>query len=385
MEGQGAVAGNRRILVIGGYGAFGGRVVELLETCPGVTLIVAGRSAAKAAAFCKARDRRHAELVHAAFDRQGDLDTQLAALHPDLVIDASGPFQDYGRDPYRVVRACISAGADYMDLADGRDFVAGVAEYDAEARQAGVFVISGVSSFPVLSAAAVRRLSEGMSRVRVIRGGIAPSPFARVGPNVIRAIAGYAGQPVRLRRGGAEALGHPFTDHVCRTIHVPGHDPLPEVMFSLVDVPDLRVLAEEWPEAETVWMGAGTRPAILHHALALMSYAVRLRLLPSLLPLAPVMHLLSNHLGWGRHRGGMFVEVVGRDADRRPLKRTWHMVAEGDDGPLIPAMAVEGIVHRMLRGQPPEPGARAALRELELDDYERLFSQREIFSAVRED
>ena len=36
----------------------------------------------------------------------------------------------------------------------------------------------------------------------LIRGGIAPSPYAGVGENVIRAIAGYAGQPVELKRDG---------------------------------------------------------------------------------------------------------------------------------------------------------------------------------------
>ena len=41
-----------RILIIGGYGTFGGRLVQLLADETRLTLIVAGRSREKADAFC---------------------------------------------------------------------------------------------------------------------------------------------------------------------------------------------------------------------------------------------------------------------------------------------------------------------------------------------
>ena len=77
-----------------------------------------------------------------------------------MVVDATGPFQSYGEDPYRVVRAAIAVGVHYLDLADGSEFVDGVAQFDAEARARGIFVLAGVSSFPALTAAVVRQLSE---------------------------------------------------------------------------------------------------------------------------------------------------------------------------------------------------------------------------------
>ena len=41
-----------RLLIVGGYGVFGGRLARLLSDEPRLTLIVAGRSLAKAQAFC---------------------------------------------------------------------------------------------------------------------------------------------------------------------------------------------------------------------------------------------------------------------------------------------------------------------------------------------
>ncbi len=371
-----------RILVVGGYGTFGARTVELLEGRAELEIVVAGRSLESAERFCRSRGSTRATLLPARFDRDGDAVVQLAAIRPDVLLDASGPFQEYGQGAYRLVEGCIAARANYLDLADGSGFVAGIPAFDAAARGAGVFVLSGVSSFPVLTSAVVRHLSKGMSRVRRIRGGIAPSPFAGVGPNVIRAIAGYAGQPVPMVRDGRPATGYPFTDHLRRTVSVPGHEPLGETLFSLVDVPDLRVLAAQWPEAEEVWMGAGPVPEILHRALGALAWLVRWGLVGSLLPLAPLMHWATNHIRWGDHRGGMFVEVEGDSPGGAALDRSWQMIAEGDDGPMIPAMAVEGVVLRVLDGRPPVPGARAAVEDLELDDYEALFARRRIFTAT---
>jgi short-subunit dehydrogenase len=42
-----------RVLVIGGYGVFGSRLIRLLADEEGVTLLVAGRSKSKAEAFCR--------------------------------------------------------------------------------------------------------------------------------------------------------------------------------------------------------------------------------------------------------------------------------------------------------------------------------------------
>ena len=39
-----------------------------------------------------------AQLTPVSFDRDADLEPQLRLLSPDVVIDASGPFQAYGND-----------------------------------------------------------------------------------------------------------------------------------------------------------------------------------------------------------------------------------------------------------------------------------------------
>ena len=146
-----------RILILGGYGAFGGRLAELLSDVPAIELLICGRDLSRAEALCRHYKGR-ARVRPVELDR-ADIVAGMQTQRPDLVIDASGPFQDYGVDRYRVISACIASGIDYLDFADAADFVFGVSQFDAQAKVAGVFVLSGVSSFPVLTAAVLREMN----------------------------------------------------------------------------------------------------------------------------------------------------------------------------------------------------------------------------------
>jgi len=372
-----------KVLILGGYGTFGGRLAQLLADEDRLTLVIAGRSHVKAAAFCAGLQSR-ATAIPIGFDRELAVEPQLRQIAPDIVVDASGPFQIYGADPYRVVAAALALGINYLDLADGSDFVQGIAQFDADARARGLFVLAGVSSFPVLTAAVIRRLQPGMARIDTVTGGIAPSPYANVGLNVIRAIASYAGKPIKLVRDGRQSVGYALIETRRYTIAPPGCLPLRPIRFSLVDVPDLQVLPALWPSLRSVWLGAGPVPEIWHRALNAFAWAVRLRLLPTLLPLAGLMRSTMSRLSFGEHRGGMFISIEGTGADGQPLERSWHMLAEGEDGPLIPSMAAEAIIRGCLANKMPPPGARAAATDLELADYEALFERRRIRTGCRE-
>lgn len=368
-----------KILILGGYGVFGGRLAELLSDQAQIELLICGRNLEAAQAFC-ARYVGAAQVRPLKVDRQR-IELALQAQSPDLVVDASGPFQDYGDQPYQVISACIAAGVDYLDFADAADFVFGVARFDAAAKAAGVVVLSGVSSFPVLTAAVLREMAKTMEIVTV-QGGIAPSPYAGIGLNVMRAVVGYAGSPVKLQRDGAQGNGIGLAESLRFTIAVPGRMPLRNLHFSLVDVPDLQVIPPEHPHMTDIWMGAGPVPEVLHRVLNLLAKARSRFGLPSLVPLSRLFYTVLNLMKFGEHRGGMFVRVTGT-RDGHTVEQSWHLLAEGDDGPYIPSMAIEAVVRKLLAGERPAPGARSAVRALALSDYQNLFAGRSIFTAFR--
>ncbi|HEX4302742.1 MAG TPA: DUF4166 domain-containing protein [Rhizomicrobium sp.] len=365
------------VLIVGGYGTFGGRLARLLAEDKRVAVVVAGRSRGAADAFCA-----NSAMRGVALDRDGDVEGVLARVAPDVVIDASGPFQVYGDAPYRVATACLALGISYIDLADGSDFVEGIAAFDAAAKARGVFVLSGASTFPALSTAVLRALTRGWRQVERIEMGIAPSPYVDLGRSVIGAIASYAGKPVAIIRDGAAAMGAGLIDARRLTVGAPGMLPLKRRRFTLADVPDLRLAPKLWPGLREIWAGVGTLPAIAHWGLSAAAWLVRLGLLRSLTPLAPLMHLVSTRLRWGAHRGGMVVAARGIDAGGAAIARAWHLVAEGDDGPFVPVMAAVAIVAKVLDGAAPAAGARAALDEVSLEDFAPLFARRAIRTAM---
>jgi hypothetical protein len=372
-----------RILIIGGYGAFGSRLVRLLADEKDLTLIVAGRSKSKAELFCRDVVGK-AVVLPEFFDRDANVVQSLFNLRPDVVVDATGPFQVYGAAPYRIAEAALTCGADYLDLADASDFVRGIERLNHLAIERDRFIVSGASTCPALTAAVVRRLAADLTSLETIEAGIAPSPHAQVGLSVIRALLSYAGRSLEIRRDGKNAFATALVDSRWHVIAPPGEKALRRRLFSLVDVPDLRLLTQEWPELRNVWFGAGTAPVIQHRMFMLLAWLSRAGAVPFLQKLAPLLHMMRGSLTWGERRGGMYVLVDGILADGARVKREWSLVAKDDDGPFIPAMAAAAMIRKCRANFLPAPGARSAVRDLEYSDFEYFFAQKKITAGVCE-
>ena len=368
-----------KVLILGGYGVFGGRLAELLADEPDLELVIVGRDATKASRFCE-QHKSVARMTPIPANRS-DIEHVLQSVMPDILVDASGPFQEYGDSRYEVVEACIRNSVHYLDLADAPDFVLGIDQLNDAAKEADVFVLSGLSSFPVLTAAVLRELENRMS-IRTVIGGIAPSPYAGVGQNVMRAVLGYSGKAVKLTRDGEVSTGIGLVETKRYTISPPGHLPVANLRYSLVDIPDLQLIPRQFPSVSNIWVGAGPVPEFLHRMLNLLAYIRWLLRLPSLAPSAPLCNWVMNTFRYGEHRGGMFIQVTDGSGDGRTL--SWHLLAERDDGPYIPSMAAEIVIRKTLNGQRPDAGARPGTTAVTLSDYDKVFKGREIYTGVRE-
>src|SRR5262245_34951939 len=84
-----------KVLIVGGYGVFGGRLARLL-LADGCEVWVAGRDLGKALTFAARHGGKALRL-----DVTGDL-SPIAAATPDFVVDASGAFKAKNCDPYRL-------------------------------------------------------------------------------------------------------------------------------------------------------------------------------------------------------------------------------------------------------------------------------------------
>ena len=287
----------------------------------------------------------------------------LRALSADILINASGPFQ---HQDYALPRACIAAGCHYIDLADARAFVTGIGALDAEAKAAGVSIVSGASSVPGLSSAAVQRMAEDLAQLDEVHIGISPGNSFDPGVATAASIIGQAGKPFTVRRGG-----RPLTVHGWQGLH---RHRFPEVGYrwmSNVDVPDLDLFPQHYPELSTVRFSAGLEVGLFHLGLWAASWPARAGIVRSLTPLAAPMLAVKRRLsGLGSDTGGMFVRVVGRDRDGASRTRTWHLVARSGDGPYVPAIASVILAKRTVAGDGPAPGAQPCFGLFTLGEFE---------------
>jgi hypothetical protein len=354
----------QRVLVVGGSGAFGGRLVDGLIANSGFDVVVAGRDLERARAKAAPRGERAAVLQ---LDAAAVTPEILVASGAAIVVDAAGPFQ--GAD-YRLARAAIAAGMHYVDLADGRDFVAGFGALDAAARAAGVVALSGASSTPALSHAVLDRLTQGWREIDTIE--IAISPGNRNSPrglSVISAILSYTGKPVRVFAEGEWTVQPGWGTPIRRTM--PG---LGRRWLSLCETPDLDLVPARFSPRRTAIFRAGLELSLMHLGLCLAGLPVRVRLLPSLAPFATMFRGLAERLkGFGSDRGGMIVEAAGVGADGNPVRALWSLAAEAGDGPVVPTLPAMAAIRAIADGRLSQAGARPCVGVLDLDGISREF------------
>ena len=353
-----------RVLVLGGYGGFGARLSRRLAA-DGWTVIVAGRSEAKAQAFGQTLPGAEA----AAADRNDDLAPVFTSAGPDLVIDAAGPFQG---SSYRVAEACIAAGIHYFDLADASRFVCEFGQLDAAAKTANVVAISGASTLPALSSAVVAHLAEGIERIDRVDMTLSAAGATTASLSVAQAVLSYAGQVVPVWRG--QRLDTACGAREMRRIRyaVEGTPPLRR-LISLADVPDLLHLPERLPGRPAVIFRAGNDSALQMRVLALLARLVRLGLIKSLRPWASALAWVQRRLAFlASDRSAMNVTIDGQ-LGGMPFRRSWTLIAGRGDGPEIPVMAAQ-LLARKLREGTLAAGARDAGGLLSLTEFRCLYT-----------
>lgn len=352
----------REVLILGGYGNFGKRIAAALNH-HNVPVIIAGRHRDKAealAAQLRANSPSSNNLRAYALDVNKDFERQLRTLNPAVVVNTCGPFQD---KDYQVAETCIRCNIHYIDLADGRDFVAGISRLHEAALAAGVSVISGASTVPGLSSAVVENYKNEFSVIEELKFGIAPGQKAERGLATTEGILTYIGKrlkPVpgdkKPRYGWQDLYRQPYPE-------------LGNRWMANCDIPDLDLLPARYG-IQRILFAAGMENAFLHLGIYALSWLVRLGL-P--LHLAAHARFLLRASHWfdrfGSNEGGMHVILRGKNTKGEAHERRWFIVAKNGDGPQIPCVPAILLAKKLARELPVQAGAYPCVGTISLTDY----------------
>ncbi len=236
-----------KTLILGGYGNFGRRTATAL-TKAGYPVIINGRDEQKAKELAKKLN-----CEYSVFDSEIELDKKLKELNPKVVINTCGPFQE---KDYSVAEICIENGVNYIDLADGRDFVTGITKLNDKAKEKNILIISGASTVPGLSSAVIEHFKNEFSEFDSLRFGISPGQKASRGLATTKAILGYAGKKLKPCAGFPERYG--WQDN-----YIQQYPELAGRMMAICEVPDLDLLPEKYG-FKSIQFSAGMELLTIH-------------------------------------------------------------------------------------------------------------------------
>jgi len=356
------------VVIVGGYGVFGSRLAELLVR-DGHNVVVAGRDLVKAKQLAS-RLGCSAQGVDLSSNPGSVFKTQ-----PQLVVDASGPFQFYDTHSYRLPELCIENGADYLDLSDDARFTAGISILNEIAVENGRRLLSGTSSVPAISSSVVVALCAGFDDILLIDSAILPGNRAPRGDSVVASILTQLGGKSRIWRGGIWRDQSVWSD--ARRITL---GPGLKRLAHCIEVPDVRLFPEFF-KARSVVFRAGLELGVLNWSLSTIALVRRMwRFEVTPFRTQVFRRAADLFLPFGTDRGGMRVRVVGL-LRGKPVQREWRLVAQAGDGPFIPAIASRAVINSL---DQIVTGARPCLAEVSRAQLEAAMSDLEVSFEIEE-
>jgi hypothetical protein len=349
----------KSVLVLGGYGNFGRRIVAALSREPDCRVFVCGRSMEKATQVAQQEGGCAEPLAldcHAA-----NFSSELRRVGATLVVHTAGPFQGQG---YSVPRACIATRAHYIDLADGRAYVCGIKALDEDARNNDVLIVSGASSLPALSSAVVDAIKTRFSSIDSIDHGITAGAKPP-GRATMEGVLAYAGKAFTQWCEGEWRMVHGWQGITQRRYP----DPVNSRWIANCDVPDLDLFPERYHPVRTVQFRAGVGPSASMFGLWLASWLVRSGILPTLASCVPALHRTASAIArFGSKCSAMHVTVRGLDLKGEPAVHHWFLIAGQDHGPFIPCFSAIALARKVLRNEVAARGAMPCMGLLTVDD-----------------
>jgi len=351
----------KRILIIGGYGNFGRFIAGMLGREDNIQLIISGRNENKAKALAVKLNAKNTPET-AILDINKGLDQSLATIKPDIVVHTSGPYQGQS---YKVAKSCIDQGCHYVDLADAREFVAGIGELDQASKDKGVLVCAGASSVPCLTSAIVDEYIDEFKKLETLEYGIATAQLTNRGLATTSAVLSYAGKPFKTLIDGQMKDIYGWLDLRWRRFWGLNLRPLGNC-----DIPDLEIFPKRYPTLKTIRFQAGLELKVLHLILWVLSSLARFRLFPPLQPLAPTLLRISYFFDtFGKDDSGFYMKLSGTDKNNHPKDIHFDLVARHGDGLYIPSMPAILMAKKLANDEIAETGACPCVGFITLDDY----------------
>ena len=340
----------QKIVILGGYGAFGSLISEQLLNS--AIVVISGRNQVTGEKFA---NEIGANFVYC--DTKDKISLQKAISGAFLVINASGPFLP---NDYSIPLTCIEEHCHYIDLADNRKYVKEFKQLHNLAKAKDVFVCAGASTTPAVTHAMVSELKAKVTNLHSIKIYMSAGNKNKPGLSTFQSILSYAGVPVQVWRNGqwewfsgwglSEVIDFPL--------------PVGRRFVQLCDVPDLELFPGLF-EADEVLFKAGVELAIFNFGLSALAQLKKRVPQVNLTSLAePLVNISQLFKSFGSYSGGVLVKLENGDGTCRSLS-----FVTSQNGPRLPTAPAVLLAKKILLEGPPAYGAFPCLDYINLADF----------------
>lgn len=356
-----------RVLIVGGRGRIGNSVAQDLVTHTDAEVTITGRDPNGSLGPELPRDRSH----YLALDLADSAALQQAVSASNLVVHCAGPF--HYRDA-SVLKTCIEAGVNYIDVSDSRSFTSRALELREIAKQSGITAIINTGIFPGISNSMVRRDVEELDTAEHIHLSYVVGGSGGAGVTVMRTTFLGLQTPFEVWKNGTWQQVKPYTER--ETIEFPA--PYGKTGVYWFDMPEVLTLAETFP-VNTVITKFGTFPDLYNH----LTWFVAKYWPPSWLRNKGVIEFLS-YVSYGmtsvsNNFSGVGVAVRSQVTGIKNGKSAQVCsIALHDNAAAATGIGTGSIAQLILEGKLTKPGVWSVEQALSTELFERSMESRHL-------
>ncbi|MCL2923813.1 MAG: saccharopine dehydrogenase NADP-binding domain-containing protein [Trichodesmium sp. MAG_R04] len=246
-----------QVLIIGGYGRIGRSVARDLANYTNSEITITGRKLKVNLKELSISRVKYLALDLGDKERVKNIINSYNKSSENLVIHCAGPFHD--RDA-NILKNCIEAGINYVDISDCRNFTYKALEYSKEAQKAGVTAIINTGIFPGISNSLSRQSIEQFDEPEEIHLSYVVGGSGGAGVTVMRTtFLGLQNNFDAWINGKWESV-KPYSDR--EVINFPA--PYGKIGVYWFDMPESLTLATSFP-VKTVTTKFGSFPNFYNH------------------------------------------------------------------------------------------------------------------------
>lgn len=341
---------NHKIVVLGGYGTFGSLISTQLTT--NENLYIAGRNQKQGSEFSKSIG---ADFIHCNIEDKFSLGRAIQGAK--IVINAISPFVPGN---YSIPKYCIQQGCNYIDLADGRDYVSGFSSLSNLAKQYKVFACTGASTAPAVTSAMVIELLKSTDNISSIKIAMNAGNKNKPGISTFKSILMYTGSPIKVWKSGQ------WKTHMGWGLSEAFEFPAPvgKRLVQLCNVPDLDLFPSLF-HTDTVIFKAGVELSLFNLGLSLLAYIKKFTPQINLIPLAKPLVTISRLFKFlGSYSGGISVIIDTKNGNRHSMS-----FVTSKNGPYIPASPAVILTRKIVNNDPLDFGAYPCVGFITFEEF----------------